>query len=118
MKKRKRLGIWMDDLDAHLMDFKTDIIELNTIESTFVHPEKFEEEDKRKRQVKQKREHNKFHKDLSETIKYYDEVIIFGSTLPEDFCKVLIVRHLDVYPFCEYVNTFSPKLDKNFSGIL
>lgn len=70
----------MDDLDAHLMDFKTDIIELNTIESTFVHPEKFEEEDKRKRQAKEKREYNKFHKDLSETIKYYDEVIIFGSS--------------------------------------
>lgn len=80
MEKRKRLGIWMDDLDAHLMDFKTDIIELNTIESTFVHPEKFEEEDKRKRQAKEKREYNKFHKDLSETIKYYDEVIIFGSS--------------------------------------
>ena len=35
MKKLKRLGICMDYSDAHLMVFNTDIIELNSIESTF-----------------------------------------------------------------------------------
>jgi hypothetical protein len=30
------------------MEFKTDIIELNTIESTFTHQEKIEEENERK----------------------------------------------------------------------
>ena len=80
MEKKKRLGIWISDLDAHLMDFKTDIIELNTIESTFTQQDKFEEEDDRKRQAKEKRKHNKFHKELSETIKYYDEVVIFGPS--------------------------------------
>jgi stalled ribosome rescue protein Dom34 len=78
MEKKKRLGVWVDYTDAHLMEFKTDIIELNTIESTFTHQEKIEEENKRKRQAKEKRKHAKFYKDLSETIKYYDEVVIFG----------------------------------------
>jgi hypothetical protein len=78
MEKKKRLGIWMNHSDAHLMDFKTHIIELHTIESTFTQQEKVEEEDKHKKQAKDKRKQAKFYKDLSETIKYYDEVVIFG----------------------------------------
>ena len=80
MEKKKRLGVWVGHSDAHLMEFKTDIIELNTIESTFTYQEKIEEENERKRQAKEKRKHLKFYKDLSETIKYYDEVVIFGAT--------------------------------------
>ena len=38
-------------------------------------------------------------------------------TLPEDFCKSLIIRHLYIYPFCEYINALSPELNKDFSGI-
>jgi hypothetical protein len=33
-----------------------------------------------KRLNKEKRKHAKFYKDLSETIKYYDEVVIFGAS--------------------------------------
>jgi hypothetical protein len=80
MEKKRRLGVWVDHSDAHLMEFKTNIIELNTIESTFTHQEKIEEENEPKRQAKEKRKHAKFYKDLSETIKYYDEVVIFGSS--------------------------------------
>ena len=87
MEKKKRLGVWVDHSDAHLMEFKTDIIELNTIESTFIHPDKFEEENELKRQIKSKRKHAKFHKELSETIKYYDEVVIFG---PSESKKALV----------------------------
>jgi hypothetical protein len=54
MEKKKRLGVWVYYADAHLMEFKTDIIELNTIESTFTHQEKIEEENERKRQTKEK----------------------------------------------------------------
>lgn len=86
MDKKRRLGVWVDYSDAHLMEFKTNVIELNTIESTFTHQEKTEEEDERKRLSKEKRKHAKFYKDLSETIKYYDEVVIFG---PSDSKKEL-----------------------------
>lgn len=81
MEKKKRLGIWMNHSDAHLMEFNTQIIELNTIESTFTHQEEIVDlDDERKRQKKEKRKHEKFYKDLSEKIKYYDEVVIFGDT--------------------------------------
>jgi hypothetical protein len=86
MDQKRRLGVWVDYSDAHLMEFKTNVIELNTIESTFTHQEKTEEEDERKRLSKEKKKHNKFYKDLSETIKYYDEVVIFG---PSDSKKEL-----------------------------
>lgn len=79
MEKKRRLGVWVDYADAHLMEFKTEIIELNIIESTFTHQEKIEDENEHKRKAKEKRKHTKFYKDLSETIKYYDEVVIFGS---------------------------------------
>ena len=80
MEKKRRLGVWVGHSDAHLMEFKTDIIELNTIESTFTYQDKIEEENERKKHAKEKRKHTKFYKDLSETIKYYDEVVIFGSS--------------------------------------
>ena len=80
MEKKKRLGVWVGHSDAHLMEFKTDIIELNTIESTFTYQDEIEEENERKKHAKEKRKHTKFYKDLSETIKYYDEVVIFGSS--------------------------------------
>jgi stalled ribosome rescue protein Dom34 len=79
MEKKRRLGVWVDYADAHLMEFKTEIIELNIIESTFTQQEKIEDENEHKRKAKEKRKHTKFYKDLSETIKYYDEVVIFGS---------------------------------------
>lgn len=80
MERKKRLGIWMNHSDAHLMEFKTDIIEMNTIESTFAHQENAEEAEanERKKQTLEKKKRAKFYKDLSETIKYYDEVVIFG----------------------------------------
>jgi hypothetical protein len=82
MQRKKRLGIWMNHSDAHLMEFKTDIIEINTIESTFSHQENTEEAEanERKRQTKEKKKQAKFYKDLSDTIQYYDEVVIFGPT--------------------------------------
>ena len=86
MVKKKRLGIWINHSDAHLMEFRTDIVTLNTIESTFTNQEETVDldNDKRKQHKKEKQKHEKFYKELSETIKYYDEVVIFGDTEAKD----------------------------------
>jgi hypothetical protein len=93
MEKKKRLGVWVGYADAHLMEFKTEIIELNIIESTYTHQEKIEDENEHKRKAKEKRKHAKFYKDLSETIKYYDEVVIFG--LPESKKELVNILRSD-----------------------
>lgn len=95
METKRRLGIWMNHSDAHLMEFKTDIIEMNTIESTFSHQENAEEseDNQQKKPTKGKRKQAKFYKDLSEKIKYYDEVVIFGPT--EEKSKLVDILESD-----------------------
>lgn len=82
MKKPRRLGICMDHSDAHLMVFNTDTIELNTIESTFTHQIKEETLQKSEHVMHNKEQHHQsaYYKELSEMIKDYDEVILFGPT--------------------------------------
>ena len=82
MKKPKRLGICMDNSDAHLMVFNTDIIELNTIESTFTHQVKEDTLQKSEHLMhnKEQQHQSAYYKELSEIIKEYDEVILFGPT--------------------------------------
>lgn len=82
MKKPKRLGICMDHSDAHLMVFNTDTIELNSIESTFTHQEKQDTLQKSEHTMHNKEQQQQlaYYKELSETIKDYDEVILFGPT--------------------------------------
>ena len=81
METTRKLGIWMNYPDAHLMEFKTDIIQINTIESTFIHQKNVEEAEPngKIKQIKERKKQAKFYKELSETIKYYDEVVIFGN---------------------------------------
>ena len=72
----------MDHSDAHLMVFNTDIIELNSIESTFTHQEKEDTLPKSEHTMHNKEQHQQsaYYKELSEMIKDYDEVILFGPT--------------------------------------
>jgi hypothetical protein len=82
MKTRKRLGIWMDHSIAHLMEFTNKHFEIKTIESKFTNEVKKESLSKSESLM-----HNKkkgllldYYKKLSEAIKDYEQVILFGPT--------------------------------------
>jgi len=82
MTTTKKLGIWMDHSSAHLMEFTTDPIETKTFESKFTHQEKEESLGKSENLMHNKEQHeqSEYYKKLGETIKNYDEVILFGPT--------------------------------------
>jgi stalled ribosome rescue protein Dom34 len=82
MTPTKRLGIFMDHSTAHLMEFTVDPIETTTIESNFTHNVKEESLEKGEHLMHNKEQHQQaaFYKKLSEEIKHYDNVILFGPT--------------------------------------
>lgn len=82
MKTRKRLGIWMDHSIAHLMEFTNKHFEIKTIESK-LHDDVKEEtlpKSESLMQNKKKRLLLDYYKKLSEAIKDYEQVILFGPT--------------------------------------
>jgi hypothetical protein len=82
MKRRKRLGIWMDHSIAHLMEFTNKHFEIKTIESKLTNELKIENLSKIKSITpnKKKRLLLDYYKKLSEAIKDYEQVILFGPT--------------------------------------
>jgi stalled ribosome rescue protein Dom34 len=82
MKTRKRLGIWMDHSIAHLMEFTNKHFEIKTIESK-LHDDVKEETLPKSESLmhnKKKRLLLDYYKKLSEAIKDYEQVILFGPT--------------------------------------
>lgn len=82
MKTRKRLGIWMDHSIAHLMEFTNKHFEVKTIESKLTN-----EVNKEILSTSESPIQNKtkvllldYYKKLSEAIKDYEQVILFGPT--------------------------------------
>ena len=82
MTTAKNLGIWMDHSSAHLMEFTTDPIETKTISSKFTHEEKVDSLSKGENRMHNKEQHqqSEYYKKLGESIKNYEEVILFGPT--------------------------------------
>ncbi|MDP2338714.1 MAG: hypothetical protein Q8N05_20145 [Bacteroidota bacterium] len=81
MKSKKQLGIWMDHSVAHLLDLNNSL-EKNTIVSQSNFEVKTEDL-KLDESLMQNREQNQltdYFKQLSEVIKDYDEVLLFGPT--------------------------------------
>ena len=82
MTAEKRLGIWMDHSNAHLMEFTTDPIKTNIIASQFTHEEKEHSLNKSENLMHNKEQHQQaeYYKKLGEVIRNYDHVILFGPT--------------------------------------
>jgi hypothetical protein len=82
MTTAKRLGIWMDHANAHLMEFTTDPIKTNTLESKFTHEVKELSLHKGENRMHNKEQHQQteHYKTLGDVIKKYEEVILFGPT--------------------------------------
>lgn len=81
MKTLKRLGIWMDHTTAHIMELKNNSIKSNTIESLSEQGKKqnFGEDETLEQNTEQAQLADYF-KRLSDVIKIYSEVILFGPT--------------------------------------
>ena len=82
MTKEKRLGIWMDHSNAHLMEFSMSDIETTTISSNFTHQVKEDTLNKSENLMHHKERHTQaeYYKHLGESIRNYEQVLLFGPT--------------------------------------
>jgi hypothetical protein len=82
MTTAKNLGIWMDHSNAHLIEFTTDPMLTTTIASKFTHDEKEQTLGKSEHVMHNKEQHQQsaYYKKLGDSIKNYEEVILFGPT--------------------------------------
>jgi len=72
----------MDHPIDHLMEFTTEPIETKTITSKFTHDEKEQILNKSEHVMHNKEQHqqNDYYKKLSESIRNYNDVVLFGPT--------------------------------------
>ena len=77
----KKLGIWMDHASAHVMECNDDII-TNIVLSESTHEEKEMTLQKGESTMhnKEQQQEKEYYKTLGETIKNYDDVLLFGPT--------------------------------------
>lgn len=93
MKINKRLGIYLNYQQAHLIEFTNNPLEIKTIESDFTHEEKLETIQKGEKAMnhKEQREKLAYFKKMGEVIRHYDEVILFGPTKAKDELHNLLI---------------------------
>jgi hypothetical protein len=82
MTVTKKLGIWMDHSNAHLMEFENAASGSKTIESAFNNQDKKDSLEKGEKTMHHKEQHEQaaYYKQLGEVIKNYGEVLLFGPT--------------------------------------
>ncbi len=82
MKVLKKLGIWLDHSNAHLIEFSSEIKETQTITSDFTYQDRKETLQRSENEMHNKEQHKQvtFYKNLAVVIKKFNEVILFGPT--------------------------------------
>jgi stalled ribosome rescue protein Dom34 len=82
MKTLKKIGIWMDHSNAHLIEFDSEIKETKTIASDFTFQDRVETLERSENEMHNKEQHKQatYYKNLAQIIKNFDEVILFGPT--------------------------------------
>lgn len=82
MKTSKKIGIWMDHHNAHLIEFSTEVKETKIITSDFTFQDKEETLQRSESEMHNKEKHKQttFYKNLAAVIKDYNEVLLFGPT--------------------------------------
>jgi len=78
----KKLGIWMDNASAHIIDFLDITSSKNVVESKFTHQEREHSLSKNENLMHNKEQHQQadYYKKLGEVILKYNHVILFGPT--------------------------------------
>ena len=81
MTKTKNLGIWMDHASAHVMEIADPMV-TNIVECESTHEEKEKTLQKGESMMhnKEQQQQGEYYKSLGETIKNYDDVLLFGPT--------------------------------------
>ena len=95
--KSKRLGIWMDHANAHLMEFASNAIKSKTLSSDFTHQDKEHTLSRSENQMHNKEQHQQreYYEKLGEVIRNYEEIILFGPTDAKvELFNVLRANHL------------------------
>lgn len=82
MKRNKKLGIWMDNSIAHLMEFSEEPFEVKTIESKFTRQEKEKKLAKGESFMfnNEQQLQSDYYKKIGNVISHYDDVLLFGPT--------------------------------------
>ena len=82
MKTTKKIGVWMDHSDAYVMVFNPGVIKTDMVFSKKVHSGNDHTLSESESLMHNKEQHQQaeFYKKISETIKNYDEVLLFGPT--------------------------------------
>ncbi len=81
MTTEKKLGIWMDHANAHLMEYTDPIVtKIVTSDSTHEEKEKTLQKGESMMHNKEQQQESEYYKTIGETIKDYDTVLLFGPT--------------------------------------
>jgi len=81
MTTGKKLGIWMDHASAHLMEYNDDMTtDIILSESTHAEKEKTLQKGESMMHNKEQQQQAEYYKTLGESIKNYDDVLLFGPT--------------------------------------
>ena len=97
MKNSKKLGIWMDHSNAFIMEVTNNGIVQHVIVSPFTQQEKEIGLSKNERVMHNKEQHEQasYYKEIAETIRSYNEVILFGATeAKNELYNLLMADHL------------------------
>ena len=114
MNNLKNLGIYMDHMNAHLMEYTNDPVETMTIHDKFSHIEKEETLSKSESLMHNKEQHEQasYYKALGEIILKYEHVLLFGPTeAKEELFNLLTKSHL--YSKIKIEVAHSDKLTEN-----
>ena len=78
----RKLGIWMDHANAHLMEFNSDPERSNTVVSKFTHDEKDHDSGESEKLMHNKENHDQsdYYKKIANAIRNYDDILLFGPT--------------------------------------
>lgn len=82
MSVARKVGIWMDHQNAHVIEFTTDPMVTSTINSEFTHQAKEAslQQGESKMHTKEQHQQTEYYKKLGKVIHQYDSVILFGPT--------------------------------------
>jgi hypothetical protein len=82
MKINKKIGVYLNYQTAHIIEFANDPFETKKVISDFTHEEKLETLHKGEKTMHHKEQHEQaaYFKKISDGIKGYDEVLLFGPT--------------------------------------
>lgn len=95
MATAKKLGIFMDHANAHLMEFTSNPIETSVLSSKFTQEAKESALNKGEYIMHDKEQHqqSEYYKKLGEIIKKYEHVVLFGPT--EAKTELFNILHAD-----------------------